>query len=830
MLASYFAMDLQIAQILRSSLAPDAAERAWALEALHGAAAQPEFCACLLRATAAQPGLGDDERLLAATQLKNEVVRRWRKGGCGIAEAERPALRTALLARLAQPETSERVGAQLAVAVARVMRCEANGGEATVLEVFEEALRYPGQLPGHALLALSLTVKELASMRLPVQRRLAARVGRAMLRSVPARWRAAVALAVGAGLGASAASVRAASLHTKLLRRLLELTALSDEPPPPPPATLAAASAAESPASCGPWDAAAASVAAVEAAGAAQRLAATPLARYHPLLECGAASARDEWARLAGAAGKLVAALYRQLPKPSAASQLALGAAAAFLVAEAGERLVLREAVGVAGAAGAAAALDALDARETYCSALPARLATLLERAEPGDDWAAAVAAAVAPTAAGSGGGGDLAGCPANAAVDAAAGVVAGVGALVSALVVLMGRTVEQLRRWEADPEATVCELMLPADQDEDEGEDDVDDADKDVEDEAGAAGGGAVTAGGNLASGVGDGDEAGSDEGDALGDAGTGGGGPANRLRDASESLLAYLLGEAPDEIGRQLLGRFPSVPSSPTEPLGAQIAREACYTALGIGAWQLQQSLSFSQLLGAATREADAIGSCGALPLRAQIQARLCWLIPCWWAFGAADAGEEEAEGELAAGGGGCRIGGSGGGGEDSMGCDASYAFLIRLVHAGADAAVKLQAVHVLDTLLRGLSAEDDLRVFECIGRHFHLAARARLGEAGTRTSALLAAKLDFWRRALARAGLMPPTHCSASPHCSPRARPTSRCSPASGQCARLRAGSPRHGHGRTCRPRCLPRCARCGRLRRPSSGASSCARCAA
>ena len=69
---------------------------------------------------------------------------------------------------------SEKVGVQLALCVARVMRSEANRGQATVLETFAEALRREAALPGHALLALLYTGKELRSMRLPAQRRLAA--------------------------------------------------------------------------------------------------------------------------------------------------------------------------------------------------------------------------------------------------------------------------------------------------------------------------------------------------------------------------------------------------------------------------------------------------------------------------------------------------------------------------------------------------------------------------------------------------------------------------------------------------------------------------------
>jgi len=74
-----------------------------------------------------------------------------------------PELRAALIQRLTEPEPSERVGVQLALALARIMRSEANRGQAAVLEGFAEALRR-SSLPGHALLALLHTGKERRSM------------------------------------------------------------------------------------------------------------------------------------------------------------------------------------------------------------------------------------------------------------------------------------------------------------------------------------------------------------------------------------------------------------------------------------------------------------------------------------------------------------------------------------------------------------------------------------------------------------------------------------------------------------------------------------------
>ena len=159
-----------VASALRASLAPDANERRRATEALQAASSQPgSYCAALLQLT--HPGCVSDEgeRLLAATQLKNTVMRHWRKGG-EIGEEERSSLRAALFARLAVDEGSERVDTQLALAAARVMRCEVNQSEATVLEALAGALSRP-TVPNHAILMLSYAAKELGSMRLPAQRR-----------------------------------------------------------------------------------------------------------------------------------------------------------------------------------------------------------------------------------------------------------------------------------------------------------------------------------------------------------------------------------------------------------------------------------------------------------------------------------------------------------------------------------------------------------------------------------------------------------------------------------------------------------------------------------
>ena len=77
-------------------------------------------------------------------------------------------------------------------------------------------------------------------------------------------------------------------------------------------------------------------------------------------------------------------------------------------------------------------------------------------------------------------------------------------------------------------------------------------------------------------------------------------------------------------------------------------------------------------------------------ALPLAAPLQARLCWVVSCWWAFGGGDGGEG-----------------------DQRCCVASYTLLCQMLLQGADLAVRLQAALTLHTLLQS-AADDDLRLF--------------------------------------------------------------------------------------------------------------------
>ena len=707
-------MDLNGALI--AALSVDLAERRRGEGQLSDAAASPHFCTALLEASATSSGLPDAARLLAATTLKNEAVRHWRRGASR--EGDQVSLRSALIGRLTQAEPLQPVGMQLALTVARVMRSEANRGEATVLEAFAATLR-ASYLPGHALLALVHTGKELGSMRLPRQKALAARVGEYMLAPLASMWEASVRAICAAAVAASAVAaspagsaaacaggalsleaLRTVVLQTKALRRMMSLAQLA---PKPVSATTHLGSTHAGDSSSGEAAMAAGPSAPSTAAGCAPLALEMARAIQGTPVAVLAHEVRAEWSRLGGAIGKLLLEVYGfacgaewsalQLGGPDAQSapqaqaqaqaqaqeaqaQL-LQSAATLLLAEGESRRALR----------AAHALDELAAREAYCSKLAARCITLLERGCEQTEWLEAHAASLGP--------------------------------LVHSLVVLMGRPIDQLRRWEADPESFACEALLAMDG---HGFD----VDEDDDEEAAAAAGalacgseddglsgmwsedegGAEEARGNDddgGDGDGDGDGNEDDEPDGrafVADAGGSSGAVEDRLRAAAEDVLYTLLYARPTEVTAALFQLLPSSPSTPDEPLGQQIHREACYAALGVGACELQATLSFAQMLGAASSEAEALlgataqGTAAAVPQRpplvAALQARLCWLISCWWAFG-----------------------GQGDALEDERMCSASYALLGRMANSGADLAVRLQASQVLHTLLHGCSAED-VRVF--------------------------------------------------------------------------------------------------------------------
>ena len=119
-------------------LSVDAAERRQGEEELGrlAAAGPAQFCTCLLgyleasatSAESASPPL-NSARLLAATQLKNHIVRRWR--GRAMTAEQKEALRGALLRQLARPEPSEAVGSALAPTIGWLLaaRCVQGVGE-----------------------------------------------------------------------------------------------------------------------------------------------------------------------------------------------------------------------------------------------------------------------------------------------------------------------------------------------------------------------------------------------------------------------------------------------------------------------------------------------------------------------------------------------------------------------------------------------------------------------------------------------------------------------------------------------------------------------------
>jgi len=667
----------QLAWAVTTALsAPDPAERRRAEDAIKSCALQPGYCCLLLQLTAA-PELGDTARLLAATQLKNEVLRRWCGGPRGIPEAERPVLRAALLARLASAEPCEQVGLQVGITIARIMRSEANRGLSTVLQAFIDAMLQQQLLPPHALLALLYTAKELGSMRLPAQKRLAARVAALLLPSLCQQW--SVALHAAMQPGAEEGSVAALTLLTKVVRQLFERLAAGGE-----------AAAADD-------DDEERQRRQRRAESAALVLAAVPLVQQR----CAAAGGGATWARLGSALGKLLVALARQDAQATAAAAdddgggggggegIAAGVASsaggalegggfpwgqavevcwAQLVEEAACRTRLLGAAGGGGGGGgggSAAPLAALEARERGCSQLPMRCLELLELATDG-----------APAASGA----------------VAAALCARAEAL-PALLALVQLPATLVVDWEADAEEWACTALLPPLDDDDDGDDDGDDEDEDDDD----GGGGGVA-------GMGDDDDDGGraegEEAEGLAGAASNVVGPAHRLQQAAERLLVALLWASP-EAAPLLLRQLPASQCTPHEPLPMQLRRDACYAALGLCACQLQDHLRYSALLQACVREAAALGGAdgggggggsggGAVAapparLRGLLQSRLCWLISCWWAFGASDSADENARDTAT-----------------------SLALLTRMLHAGADAAARLQAAEALRTLLGGADAE--------------------------------------------------------------------------------------------------------------------------
>ena len=502
-----------LAWALPAALSAAHGEREQAQGAIQACALLPGYCTRLLQLTAAFE-LGDSARLLAATQLKNEILRRWCAGPRGIPEAERPVLREGLLARLATDEPCEQVGLQIGMTVARIMRSEANRGLGTVLQAFLDAMLQRQHLPPHALLALLHTAKELGTMRLPAQKLLAARVARLLLPSLSQQWSAALHAAMQPA--SDVRSVAAATLFTKVVRQLHDrIAAVAARPEAEAEAEQQRQQQQQ------------------QLAETAQLvLAAAPLVQQR----CAASGAGAAWVRLGGALGKLLGALAARDTRggeggegseDGESEEDGEGAAGAddggfpwgeaarvcwgvlLLEAEGRQRLLAAASPhggqgGEGGKGGEGAALAALAARERGASALPTHCARLLERGTAGR---AAVAAAVA--------------APLGARPE-----------LLPALLSLMALPAAQLAEWEADAEEFACGLLLPPLEPLDAGPGEEGDDDDD-DDSGGDEGAEEEEEGGACF-----------DEADAsLAGAAANVGGHAHRLQQAAETLLVALL-----------------------------------------------------------------------------------------------------------------------------------------------------------------------------------------------------------------------------------------------------------------------------------------------
>ena len=139
------AQELEVlAKGIGSALSASPHERQWGESILEASSVQPKHCERLLHLVCSAT-VDNAVRLLAATQLKNEVLRHWSRSG-RIAHEERGPLRDALLTRLAHPEPHEGVGVQIALTIARIMRSETNCTESLVLRAFSTAMQQPGEL------------------------------------------------------------------------------------------------------------------------------------------------------------------------------------------------------------------------------------------------------------------------------------------------------------------------------------------------------------------------------------------------------------------------------------------------------------------------------------------------------------------------------------------------------------------------------------------------------------------------------------------------------------------------------------------------------------
>ena len=618
------AQELEVlAKGIGSALSASPHERQWGESILEASSVQPKHCERLLHLVCSAT-VDNAVRLLAATQLKNEVLRHWSRSG-RIAHEERGPLRDALLTRLAHPEPHEGVGVQIALTIARIMRSETNCTESLVLRAFSTAMQQPRELLPHALFALLYTCKELCAMRLPAQRRLGAEVARVLLSPTLSHWRSSLSssLEAGAPPHSSSAPPHSSSprsalllgiLYTKIVRRLSQL-ALNSR---------GEGADAE-------WGST--SQQALRAAAAVQeRCGARLAAGVDGAGGAGGVGGVAELGRLGGALGKLLLALSDH---PHFAWEGAVASAQETLFNEAATRTALLDACVGGGAAQAQSAQAALCAREEHCSSLPTHCAALLARFLDAED------------------------SPERQPLLRAWTAATPLPPLLAVLRTLAQRGTSELIEWEADPECYACEWLLPP-------LDDVAPDDDDFFD---------LTA------------TAADDEDGSV----PGGQSRVQRLKHSAERVFGILLELAPSEVGAALVnGLLPTHPCQPSESLRSRLERDASYVLLGLGASELSShGVSFRNVLEVAGRDGGALAS-GAGPIAALIQARLCWLLSCWWAFGGSGVVEDD----------------------QSAGSEA-YLLLTTIASGGKDLAARLQASQVLCSLLRA-SGPDELDTF--------------------------------------------------------------------------------------------------------------------
>ena len=138
-------------------------------EALSAWEAAPGFCLALMRAYAPSSSIGHPQRLLAVLCLKNAVQRRWhQRGGPNeppIAEAEKAALKEALLAALDEPDPQ--LWAQLELIIAIIGRLDGLSSWPVLMPtLLDVASRADPRAAARGLSALYRVVKQQASRRL----------------------------------------------------------------------------------------------------------------------------------------------------------------------------------------------------------------------------------------------------------------------------------------------------------------------------------------------------------------------------------------------------------------------------------------------------------------------------------------------------------------------------------------------------------------------------------------------------------------------------------------------------------------------------------------